>query len=625
MAGIRRRAWPTLTIVSALALLAPLFVPNALATPPSPARPLLSTRSDVGTQETATLTLQQAAVAPQLSPVSGGQSISTSDPAKELFPPGHSFEQEAAAPGTQGPGTQGPTPRSNPVQTSVNPFGWEGLDHTAQRLAGGGNQFSLEPPDQALCVGGVSPNGPADGMEMIESVNDAITFYDTTSHQFGVPLSLSEFFGLPPTIDRSTGTFGPFESDPKCYFDTQTQRWFVTMLVISQDPETGDLIPPTSTYIAVSASSEALGPYYVYALDTTNANHPGCPCFGDQPLMGADQYGFYISTAEYSLDCFTVGPCEFNGPQIYAMDKVALENGTATGAVHFEGLTHVVGGRTTGSVQPSTTPNGVFETRAGGTEYFLSSFDCLPEPGCPIAGGTFNQITIWAVTNTSSLATATPSLDLSRKDIPSETWGTPVGQVQPPGPAPLGEEVGQSPLPVNANDSRMNQVVYANGNLYGGINTIVNPGPRDGIAWFIVDPTVRENGHVGGHMEKQGYVSAENAFLSFPSIGVGDSGTGVIAFTLMGPSNYPSPAQIAIRPGGVVGKIQIVATGFRPFDGFGCYPAFGYEACRWGDYSASVATPDGTVWSATEWIGDNSRTYFENWSTFIWPTMPSAS
>jgi hypothetical protein len=29
--------------------------------------------------------------------------------------------------------------------------------------------------------------------------------------------------------------------------------------------------------------------------------------------------------------------------------------------------------------------------------------------------------------------------------------------------------------------------------------------------------------------------------------------------------------------------------------------------------------PDGTIYSATEFIGDNSRTLFANWSTFIWP------
>ena len=49
-----------------------------------------------------------------------------------------------------------PTVASSTVAGS-NPevaFSFLGLNHRDQRLANGGNQFSLEPPDQALCVGG---------------------------------------------------------------------------------------------------------------------------------------------------------------------------------------------------------------------------------------------------------------------------------------------------------------------------------------------------------------------------------------------------------------------------------------------------------------------------------------
>jgi len=41
-----------------------------------------------------------------------------------------------------------------------------GLNHRQQRLANGGNQFSLEPPDQGLCVG--------NGFKM-EVINDVMT------------------------------------------------------------------------------------------------------------------------------------------------------------------------------------------------------------------------------------------------------------------------------------------------------------------------------------------------------------------------------------------------------------------------------------------------------------------
>jgi hypothetical protein len=524
-------------------------------------------------------------------------------------------KEEATGSGPSGPPR--PSPRNRALVSRENHRGWEGLDHTDQRLAAGGNQFSLEPPDQGLCVGNVSPNGPEFGPEVVESVNDALTFYDASSNQFTPAISLSEFYGLPPTIDRTTGTFGPFVSDPKCYFDADTQRWFHTVLVISTDPTTGDLQAPSFVYFAVSTSAEALGSYFIYRIDATNPQHPNCPCFGDQPLLGADKYGFYISTAEYDLDPFGGN---FNGPQIYAFSKAALEAGSIGPVVHLDGLTHVVRGRTTGTVQPAISPDSAFETANNGTEYFLSAYDCLAAEACAIAPGQFNKITIWALTNTQSLTTASPDVHLSLRDLTSEVYGTPVPQRQRPGPRPLGSLVGE-PLPVvEANDSRMNQVVFADGLLWSGLNTIVAPGPRDGIAFFIVRPSV-SGGQVGGTIRRQGYVAVAGAFLSFPSVGVNGAGRGVIAMSLMGPRHFPSAAQIDINRDGVSGPVEIVRSGFRPEDGFTCYEAFVGEnpVCRWGDYSASIAGPDGTIYSATEFIGDNSRTVNANWSTFIWP------
>jgi hypothetical protein len=511
-----------------------------------------------------------------------------------------------------------PSPSNDSVTVNENLNGWEGIDHVDQRFAGGGNQFSLEPPDQGLCVGGVSTNGPAEGPEVVESVNDALVFYDSTSHQFGVPITLSQFFGLPPEINRTTGEFGPFVTDPKCYFDPDTQRWFHTIAVISQDPETGDFEPPGIIYIAVSTSSEALGSYRVYAIDATDPEHPHCPCFADQPLIGADKYGFYVSTAEYDLGPFGG---HFNGPQIYAMSKKGLETGRRTSVTHISGITHVVGDRTTGTVQPAMSQVGQFDTSNNGTEYFLSSFDCLADEACAVAPGDFDQTTIWALTNTGSLLGHHQHLQLSLQDMTVDTYNSPVPQVQKDGPRPLGEVDGESVPTVNANDSRMNQVVYADGYLWSGLNTAVLPGPRDGLEYFVVDPSA-SSGQVEGSIHSQGYVAARNSFLSFPSIGVNADGQGVIAFSLMGPNDYPSAAQIAIDASGTSGDIEIVRQGFRPEDGFTCYVTeVGPGAlCRWGDYSASVGTPSGQIYSATELISDNSRSYYANWSTFVWPS-----
>ena len=108
--------------------------------------------------------------------------------------------------------------------------------------------------------------------------------------------------------------------------------------------------------------------------------------------------------------------------------------------------------------------------------------------------------------------------------------------------------------------------------------------------------------------------------MSFPSIGVNDAGEGVIAYSLMGDRYYPSAAQTGINRTGLTTGVEIVRNGFKPEDGFTCYAEEGNGPnCRWGDYSASFALPTGEIWSATEFIGDNARTTFANWSTFAWP------
>ena len=47
--------------------------------------------------------------------------------------------------------------------------GFDGLNHRDQRLANNGNQFSLEPPDQGLAVGG--------GF-VVEAVNDGVRVFN---------------------------------------------------------------------------------------------------------------------------------------------------------------------------------------------------------------------------------------------------------------------------------------------------------------------------------------------------------------------------------------------------------------------------------------------------------------
>src|SRR5260370_24345835 len=89
---------------------------------------------------------------------------------------------------------------------------------------------------------------------------------------------------------------------------------------------------------------------------------------------------------------------------------------------------------------------------------------------------------------------------------------------------------------INSNDDRMNQVVYAGGQLWSGVNTVLKTqnGPtRVGIAYFVVQPSVA-NSQVAGTMTNQGYVSLNQENVLFPSIGVNTAGKGVISFSVVG-------------------------------------------------------------------------------------------
>ncbi len=502
-----------------------------------------------------------------------------------------------------------PSVRGTSLTSAESRRGFEGLDIRDTFFSQG---YEVEPPDQGLC-GGLFQGTTY----LFEETNLALAVYDTQTNQYTPPaVGINVLFGLPPAVDTATGRFGPFLSDPKCYFDVDTGRWYHTILEADVDPDTGALTGGANTLVAASTTRDPLGSYNVYAID---ASHSGCTlCIGDQPLLGADANGLFVSTAEYDL-APPAGSPGFFGPQIYAMDKRALSAGDLPTIVHFD-----IGVQKTGTLQPATVPTDRFETAQGGTEYLMGAFDC-EVPDCHVdADSLENTIQLWAVTRTRTLRTPTPRVQLRRTTLATQVYGQPVPQSQKDGFRPLGAADHEPNPEIEANDARMNQVVYAAGRLWGGVNTRVAPGDRDGIAWFQVDPAVSA-AKVSGTIKRQGYLAArrDHTFVTFPSIGANDSGHAVLAYSFMGDAFFPSAAHTTLALSGPTSNIRIVRNGFRPEDGFTCYAAEGFgPECRWGDYSASFALPTGEVWSATEFIGDNARTMFANWSTFVWPVTP---
>jgi hypothetical protein len=515
---------------------------------------------------------------------------------------------------------QPPSPPGTPVVNNPGAAtGFSGLSHRDQRLAGTGayanTQFSLEPPDQGLCVG--------HGF-VVEPVNDAFAVYNESGTQLTATTALNQFYQRSPAFIRSTPpVFGDFLADPKCYYDPVGQRFIQTILEMDA-PGPSNVFPffqRSHVLIAVSQTSDPTRRWNLYSLDTSDDGlngtpaHTQCPCLPDQPLLGANRDGVFIDTNEFQNNAQAL----FNGGQIYALSRAHLESGASSvGFVHLDVGTVPTGDANLpfwGSIQPAESTNP-----RSGTELLMTGG---PEDVFQNNAPLDNRIAAWSLTGTRSLNGSSPSLQLSHEVLTSETYGLPIniGATQKPGPTPLRDALGDvDPLEtLQANDSRMNQVVDLHGILFGGVNTTVTSatGPdRVGIAYFVVGAVGTPFG-VFAHILNQGYVAVDGENVLFPSIAVNRFGLGAMALTLSGPDYFPSAAYVRFAFGRAVGPIHIAGAGTGPEDGFTGYKAFaGNGVARWGDYTAAVFA-DGAIWMGNEFIPGTPRTLLANWGTFL--------
>jgi hypothetical protein len=548
--------------------------------------------------------------------------------------------------------TTGKKAKSNPEFN----FGFEGLNFYQQRYARGGNQFSVEPPDQGMCAGnGYVVELVNDVMNVYSAANGASALPDNTATNIvaGFPrnvnhaVDLNSFYGYAPAIDRTTGLRGQFVTDPSCIYDAATQRFFAVVLTLEVVPTTGAFTTVNHLDLAVSQTSNPTGSWNIYRLDVTNDGtntggvNPG-PYLGDYPHIGADANGIYLTTNAYPWCCNG-----FSGAQIYALSKAQLAAGAANVTMqHIDTSGTVNAPSDAGSTQPGFTvwpaqsPGpGSYNTGNGGTEYFLSS-NAADEATHPVAGtggaGVSNQIVLWTLTNTASLNTAAPAASLSNKLLSVGTYGVPPKQQQPgSGTAPTtavpqgfclnnettvtvfsalpgcwrglvtpaahaaGSEVISRP---DSNDTRMQQVWYANGKVWGALDTTINPdgGPqRAGIAWYIVKPDA-------GKIALSGYLGATGHDFTYPAIAVLENGRGMMAFTDTGNSTFPSAAYASIDAKAGIGEWNDVpgGQGAAVDDGFTSYKqqvGGNPPRTRWGDYGAAAV--DGkSIWIASEYI-----------------------
>ncbi len=557
---------------------------------------------------------------------------------------GHAAGNGASAPSAK-------KAKSNPAFQN----GFEGLNHYQQRYTRGGNQFSIEPPDQGMCAG---------GGYVVEATNDVMNVYDTGGHSVlpdntatnivgGFPrnvdhaVDLNSFYGYPAAINRATGRRGPEITDPTCIYDAATQRFFLLVLTIDANADGTGYLLTNHLDLAVSQTPNPTGGWNIYKLDVTNdGTHTiasnACPCLGDYPHIGADANGVYLTTNSYPWH-----GNGFDGAQIYALSKAQLAAGAANVTMqHIDTFGMVNAPSDTPAntqpgftVWPAQSPGtGSFSLANNGTEFALSS-NAADEATHPVAGSGGNyqssKLVAWSMTNTASLNTSTANIQISNQLVDVGPYALPPKQQQPgsgsaPGTdTPQGHCINNTTTPTiagtgcfrlvvgapgnevvsrpDSNDTRMQQVTYANGKLWGALDSAVTVGNtnRAGVAWYVVKP-----GGSSGFAPKLslgGYLASAGMDFTYPAIGVTSSGRGVMAFTATGDDTFPSAGYAPIDGIAGVGAWNIVpgGQGKATDDGFTSYTAQvgGVPPrTRWGDYGA--ASVDGNrVWLASEYIG----------------------
>lgn len=511
-----------------------------------------------------------------------------------------------------------------PLTSGTSPFGFAGITGFESHSLGGNPD--VEPPDQGL---GVSTT------QVLEAVNDAVAVYDkSTGSVLLGPTLLNSFFGLPaPDPAQTGGTYGPFLSDPRVVYDSGTQRWFVTAIEIPSDPTITtfqSLLPQSTLLIAVSTTSDATQSFKIFSVDLTDIGFGNCPCLGDHPNIGTNENGLFVSTNQYSwLDN------SFQTALVLAFDKFRLANGVAPPVVGFQALSAYSPGAF--ALMPAQSAPG--DTSDDGTEYFLNSADQISLGNL---GGTQNTLTVWAMTNTASLAT-TANLTLQALTLTVETYSQPVAATQKKGSTPLldylqslctsgctGTETFEK---LDQDDDRVQQVSLSQGILYGVLETSVYSGKTaySGVAWFSVEPSV-SSCSLSAQLTGQGYLSLTKGSLLYPAVAVNTSGQGAIAFSMASGSEFPAFGYVTIAAGQVGSTIQTAQSGSLPEDGFSGYalpldgvlsyipPGIG--VARWGDYSAVAIDPEGNTWFAGEYIPSNNYQTlptipYTNWGTWV--------
>ncbi len=436
---------------------------------------------------------------------------------------------------------------ASPLVATTGGLNFEGVGNGAYGYA-----VHVAPPDT---------NGAAGATQYVQWVNLAFAVFDKSTGNllYGPAAGNTLWQGSSLSACAANN-----DGDVIAQYDKAAGRWWMSQLSY-----TG--APPYYLCIAVSATSDALGSWYLYALEWTSDTLP------DYPKVGIWPDGYYISVNLFYAEIL------FVGAQACALQRDAMLNNLDAGVVCFTQSSYA-------SLLPSDL-DGSNPPPAGSPNFYVTLGSG--------ALGLFRFHVDWANPSNSSMT--------GPFNIPVAAFNKACG-----GGTCIPQPNTTQQLDSLA-DRLMYRLAYRNFGDHESLlvsHSVATGGSKkrasgSGVRWYEI-----RNPNGSPSVFQQGTFAPDSNFRWMPSIAMDKVGDMAVGYSVSSGSVYPSIRYTGRVPSDPLGTLEAENS---IIEGSGSQLS---NLSRWGDYSSMAIDPgdDCTFWYTTEYL-QQSGTF--NWNTRI--------
>lgn len=426
--------------------------------------------------------------------------------------------------------------------------------------------------------------------QLVHALNRNVAIYNKQSGRREQLFRLERLWE--PVIPEPAGGFAygvPFVFDPRARYDRDADRFILCATQyepgLTADGERIDREaleeaargdeelaessisrPPRGWFlVAVSATSNPNGTWYVYRVPPEDADGVDNEGLVDYPTLGFDQDAVYLTQNFFGTTKFEV--------TMVALDKAAMYAGETVTAYHFDQMSDPGADGLTFTVHPAQQP---YSGGSDGPFYLANS-------NFPLAGSS-STITLWELTDPLD----DPTLSCHTIDVDP--------YVYPPAARQPGSD-----SPVDTLGTRLMNVDFHDGSVWAAHSTAVDWNgdgrPVAAIRWYEIDVASRS-------IAQRGTYGEPDTSYFMPTVGTnGDSM--VVAHNVCGPDTYARmdvAGRTADHPPGELEDAVVVEAGKSTYDALSSAVS---PVERWGDYNGvSVDPTSGRFWTVSQYSPD---------------------